>query len=296
MTASIMIAPATQISLKDVLFATDFSAASEHALPYLRAIAKPFNSAVHLCHIEAPIPPTASFAAPQIYEATGKLTAEHLTALLNAPLLKGLNLNLALGSGRIKDELLQIIRERHIDLVIAGTHGRAGFRKFLLGSVVEEIIRVASCPVLIVGPSTPSRRDAPFERILFPTNLTDSSDKILPYLLLFAKQFAAKLTVLHVTPQGEPVTAADQSIPHSMEQALRESLEPTLAGFRPEFLVEKGDPANVILRVSRERHIDLIVMGIENQFSPGAQLRSSTAYRIIAGAECPALTLRQEQK
>jgi nucleotide-binding universal stress UspA family protein len=291
MTASTMIAPAAQICLKDILFTTDFSEGSDHALPYLRAIAKPFNSAVHLCHIEAPVPLTASVAAPRIYEATGKLTAEHLTALLNAPVLKGLNLNLALGSGTIKDELLHIIEERHIDLVVAGTHGRAGFRKFLLGSVVEEIIRVASCPVLIVGPCTPSRGDVPFKRILFPTSLTNSSDKILPYVTLLAKQFGASVTALHVTPQGDPVTAGDESIRRSIEKAMRESLEPILSS-HTEFLVEQGDAADAILNIANHRKIDLIAMGIRNKFSPGVQLRSSTAYKIMAGAECPVLTLR----
>lgn len=291
MTSAAPFAAPPQVSLKDILFTTDFSEGSEHALPWLRALAKPFNAAVHLCHIEPAVPLTQTLAAPGIYEATGKITAEHLTALLNAPILRGLHLNLALGSGKIKDELLQIIGQRRVDLVVAGTHGRAGFRKFLLGSVVEEIIRVAPCPVLIVGPSTRSRTDVPFRKILFPTNLTHSSDKILPFLLLLARQFDAEVTALHVVPPSAG-DSDGQAIRHAMKSAMEEALAPALAQFKPEFLVEEGDPADTILRVARERKMDLIAMGIRNQFSPGVQLRSSTAYRIMAGAGCPVLTLR----
>lgn len=290
MTPSAAFVPATQLTLKDILFTTDFSEGSQHTLPYLRAIAKAFKSAVHLCHIEFPVPLAGPAAAPTIYEATGKVMAERLTALLNDPALRGLNLNLALGSGRIKDELLKIIRDRSIDLVVAGTHGRAGFRKLLLGSVVEEIIRVATCPVLIAGPSAVSRGEAPFKRILLPAGLNGASNKILPYVILFAKEFHAQVTVPHVRAKDEP--GGNGALRQSIEKSMMENLQPLLAFCKPEFVVETGDAAETILRVAHERKIDLIAMGIKNRFAPGAQLRSSTAYRIMAGAECPVLTLR----
>lgn len=290
MTPSATFAPARQVTLKDILFATDFSEGAEQALPYLRAIAKAFKSAVHLCHIDQQLHFAGSAAAPAIYEATGKAMAERLTALLNAPALKGLNLNLALGSGLIKDQLLNIIRDRNIDLVVAGTHGRAGFRKFVLGSVVEEIIRVATCPVLIVGPSAPPHLEAPFTNILLPVKSTEAVSRIVPYLILFAHAFAAQITVLHVADKVQ--TSGNGSVRQSIEKSIMEKLPPSLTRFKLEVVVDTGDPAETILRVAHDRKVDLIGMQIENRFAPGAELRSSTAYRIIAGAECPVLTVR----
>jgi nucleotide-binding universal stress UspA family protein len=46
-----------------------------------------------------------------------------------------------------------------------------------------------------------------------------------------------------------------------------------------------------VLRVAREKKAGLIAMGIRNAFRPGI-LRERTAYRIIAGAQCPVLTVR----
>lgn len=289
MTSSATFVSARQVTLKDILFATDFSEGSEQALPYLRAIAKAFKSAVHLCHIDQQLRFAGSAAAPAIYEATGKVMAERLTALLNAPALKGLNLNLALASGPIKEQLLNIIRDRNIDLVVAGTHGRAGFRKSLLGSVVEEIIRVATCPVLIVGPSTP-RPEMTFTNILLPVKSTEATSRIVPYVILFAHVFAAHITVLHV---ADTVRASGNgSVRQSIGNSIMEKLPPSLTHFKLEIMVDTGDPAETILRVAHERKMDLIAMQIENRFAPGAELRSRTAYRIIAGAECPVLTVR----
>jgi nucleotide-binding universal stress UspA family protein len=284
--------PATQLKLKDILFTTDFSEGSQHALPYVGALARTFHSAVHLCHIEPAIPLATAMAAPRIYEAAGKVTAEHLTALLNAPALKGVNLNLALGAGTFKQELSNIIRDRNIDLVIAGTHGRTGLHKMLLGSVVEEIVRVATCPVLTVGPGTPFRKDVPFKHILFPTNLTEVSEQILPYIILLAAEFGAHVTVLHVVPPAQAGGDDGKSLRHLAQKAMVESLQGELVFFRPEYLVEEGDPVETILRVAQEHKADLIALGIKNAFLPGVQLRSSTAYRIMAGAHCPVLTLR----
>jgi len=284
--------PATQLKLKDILFATDFSEGSQHALPYVRAIARAFGSAVHLCHIEPEVPLAAGLAAPQIYEATGQIAAQHLTALLNAPALKGLNLHLALGAGAIKDEMSQIIRERNIDLVIAGTHGRTGLRKMLLGSVVEEIVHVATCPVLTVGPGIPFRKDVPFQHILFPTNLSETSELVLPFVILLATEFSARVTVLNVIPRGQTTGTDGLSLRDLAQKAMTESLETDLAFFHPEFLVEEGDPVETILGVALERKVDLIAMGVKNAFTPGIHLRASTAYRIMAGADCPVLTMR----
>lgn len=286
------VSPATRIALKDILFATDFSEASEHALPYLRLIATKFHSAVHLCHIERRAPLAGSLASTEVFEATAKVTAERLTALLNAPQLRGLNLNLALGSGKIKDELLNVIRDRNIDLVVAGTHGRSGWRKAALGSVAEEIIHCATCPVLVVGPSTGSRGDGGFGKILLPVDLTDSHDKVLPYVALLGSEFSSQVTVLHVIPDHEAESTGDpRAVRRAIQRALEKTVAPRLEPFVGEFVVEHGEPGETIVEVARERGIDLIAMGIRHNSNHTKQLRSGVAYKVITEAGCPVLAI-----
>lgn len=52
--------------------------------------------------------------------------------------------------------LLDEVRASDFDLVIMGTHGRSGFRRFLLGSVAERVVRESTCPVLLVRSDDPS--------------------------------------------------------------------------------------------------------------------------------------------
>jgi nucleotide-binding universal stress UspA family protein len=48
------------------------------------------------------------------------------------------------------DAIVRFARERHVDLIVMGTHGRAGLQRMLLGSVAERVLRLAPCPVMMV--------------------------------------------------------------------------------------------------------------------------------------------------
>src|SRR5215831_17203131 len=170
--------------LKSVLFATDFSDTSMQALRYVTGIANKLGSNVYLAHIVAPSPLVASApeVAPSLYADIRDQAAAQLAALALSPQLAGICPKTLVGAGPIGDELCNMIHENRIDLIVAGTHGRTGVRKLLLGSVVEEICRVASCPVLTVGPALALRAEVKFKQILFPTDLSEDSKRIVPYL------------------------------------------------------------------------------------------------------------------
>ncbi len=293
-----MSAPAVTTSptakLKNILFATDFSQDSMHAMPYVCGLASKMGSAVYLCHIVAPSPLVASApeVAPSLYESMKEEAAKQLTALASSREMGSLDAKTLVRSGPIEDELCSIIRENKIDLVVAGTHGRTGLRKLLLGSVVEEICRVASCPVLTVGPSLAAKTEVRFGRILFPSDLSDDSKRILPYLRCIAEEYKAQVTVLHVLPEELVANPDADKLAEPIRRNMVHMFEGELAGFKPEFLVGFGDTVEVVLHTARATKADLVAMGIHTAFLPGVQLRSSVAYRIMAGAPCPVLTAR----
>ena len=55
--------------------------------------------------------------------------------------------------GAVWPVLSQVLKEREVDLVVLGTHGRTGAQKLLLGSSAEEVFRRARVPVLTIGPA-----------------------------------------------------------------------------------------------------------------------------------------------
>ena len=188
-----------------------------------------------------------------------------------------------------------LIRERKIDLVVAGTRGRKGLSKLVLGSGAEKIYRRATCPVLTIGPNVRPLEGDEWKprRILFPTDGSETSLKALPYALSFAEENEATLIFLQLMPLMFPEH-------RELEEAKsREAMRPWVpadaeAWCKPEFVVRFEFPADGILHLAKEREVDLIVMGVRGTSESGIpdHLPWPVASRVVADAECPVLTVR----
>jgi nucleotide-binding universal stress UspA family protein len=292
-TLTARVSPNTVTGLKNILFATDFSEPSMKAFPYVAALAKKFGASVFACHVITPtsLMAAAPQAAPFLYEAEHNAATKELEGIIGSPRLQGLKTKALLSSGILGDALLDEIKQNNIDLVIAGTHGRTGLRRLLLGSAVEEICRVATCPVLTVGPDLPPAA-IKVKRILVPTDLSEESMRSLPFVLLLATEYGAAVTILHVLPEetasNPDAKKLSEPVFRNMVHIFASQLEP----LKTEFMIESGETVDTILKVAREKEADLIAIGIRSAFLPGFQLRTSVAYRVLAAAHCPVVTCR----
>ena len=137
---------------KNVLVPIDFSETAEHALNYARAVAEQFNAKLHVLHVILD-----PHAQPWSIEATG-MDIGSLVPTWEADAKRRLD-ELDLGDAqrelltKIGHPFVEIIRyakQRDIDLIVMGTHGRGAIEHMLLGSVAEKVVRKAPCPVLTV--------------------------------------------------------------------------------------------------------------------------------------------------
>jgi nucleotide-binding universal stress UspA family protein len=144
------------IDLHRILAPTDFSKHSQNALVYAAAFAEKFGAELYLLHVVQDLgvfipeavgmtpvvaPPTEQFAA------AAKVSLER--ALEETP-LKNLTVHAEVREGSPFYEIVRFAKEKDIDLIIMGTHGRGGLAHLLLGSVAEKVVRKAPCPVLTV--------------------------------------------------------------------------------------------------------------------------------------------------
>ena len=169
----------------------------------------------------------------------------------------------------------------------------------LLGSVAEEIFRTVLCPVLTVGPHADAARsaDGQIREILYATDFASSSPAAAAYAVSLAQEFQARLILLHVIAEpkvGELVSSHDTI---EASKNLLRKLVPAeaFASCKPEFFVERGNPADRILELARLRESGLIVLGVKPEEGvPGAatHLLNATAHKIVSHAECPVLTVR----
>lgn len=285
--------PAPVAGLKNILFATDFSEPSMKAFPYVAALSRHFGASVFACHVITPtsLVAAAPQAVPSLYEAEYDAATKELDNICSNPQLKGLKTKALLSSGILGDALIDEISQNNVDLVVAGTHGRTGLRRFLLGSAVEEICRVATCPVLTIGPDCPTMA-IKFNRILVPTDLSDDSMRALPFVVKLATAYGASVIVLHVLPQETATNPDALKLSEPVCRSMVHTFEPRLAPLQAEFLIESGAVAETILKIAREKAADVIALGIRNAFLPGLHLRSSVAYRVMVAAHCPVVTCR----
>lgn len=285
---------AKPLKLKNILWTTDFSAASKASLPYTAAIARQYESKVYLAHVVVPnpYPMVSPEAAPYIQELR-RGTSKRLSDLADSEQLAGIPHDTILGHGEVADELAKMVKEHEIDLLVLTTHGRRGLRRFLMGSVAEEVWRTAMCPVLTVGPHAIERsaHEITLRQILYPTDLSNESFAAAPFALSFAMEYDSRLTVLHVVP------AAIRASARLLARAFRDELyqmfsSETVPWCEPDCVVESGEPAETILRIAKEREADLIVLGVRSPEELARQHISNVAYPVVAGADCPVLTVR----
>jgi nucleotide-binding universal stress UspA family protein len=302
------------IGLKNILFATDFSGVSEAALPYVTALSLRYGSTVHVAHVL----PEVTFLRPgapdpavmgSIYEDAHSNAQEKIQRLSDR--LRGYSHKTYIRHGNVSEKVAELVGELEIDLLVLGTHGRTGLGKLVMGSVAEEIFRLAGCPVLSVGPRVPAaaqvleaRHDRAlppprikFHRILYATDLKPDAAHGSLYAASLAREFQAGLTLLNVIEDyGDHL----EEHPGPIDVALRK-LEELMANeeslrYHPEFVAEYGVPAEVILQTAAEQEADLIVLGVRpatGHLGAVTHLISSTAYKVVVGANCPVLTVRR---
>lgn len=289
----------TRISLKNILYATDFSAAAAAALPYVKGLSKQYEATVHAVHVRLPsaypiVGPEMVPQAMEIAEEQAKFEAQELHEILaNIPH------SVSVTEGVLWPTITDMVNEKNIDLIVIGTRGRTGVGRALLGSVAEEIFRRAPCPVLTVGPhiSKDTQRRLEMKEILYATDFSQESLNALPYAISLAQEHQARLTVLHVIPEqevGELVHAGNYV--ESTARRLRELVPSEVKAWcEANFRVVQGPVAKKILEEATALGADLIVLGIAGQAghrSTALHLFRPMAHYVVTQAECPVLTVR----
>jgi nucleotide-binding universal stress UspA family protein len=138
----------------------DFSPYAEQALDYAIALAKQLQAHMTLLHvIQPPLIAGADMGvwpSPTFLEELEAAVTSDMEGYLARVTAAGLEGEIVVVHGVPFQEILHAAKERHVDLIIMGTHGRTGLTHVLLGSVAEKVVRLAPCPVLIARQPAPA--------------------------------------------------------------------------------------------------------------------------------------------
>jgi nucleotide-binding universal stress UspA family protein len=286
-----------RVSLTKILAATDFSRVSDRALDYAIALARRYDARIYLTHVITPDP--FQFAEPQYavatYEKVRQEAQENIASILISGKLRGVPHEVLMAEGNVWPNLEKMIEEHDIDLVVVGTHGRGRLKKFLMGSVAEEIFRRANTAVLTVGPEVRGgvQPEIEFNHILMATDFGHGAEKAAAHAFSLAQEHNAKITLLHVVESGAVYDEETLLRQREINIVRMKQLMPpgTEDWCKPEFRVTFGLAQEEILTAAGECKADLIVMGAKAQ-NGMAGYGPTIAYNVVSNATCPVLTVR----
>jgi nucleotide-binding universal stress UspA family protein len=136
------------MTVNNILVPTDFSTTSDAAVHYASQMALTLGARLYLVHVPGKTGEhfEASFPVGR-FETTA---SERLSSILTKEELERLRPEYVLRVGSPADEIVRYADVCDADLIIMGTHGRSGIAHALMGSVAEQVVRAAPCPVLLV--------------------------------------------------------------------------------------------------------------------------------------------------
>lgn len=288
-----------RLCIKQILFTTDFSESSRHALPFATALARHYGTELSLAHVVEQIP--MSSVPMDVVPADLDRAREHSEQLMREfvanPELAGLKTSTIVETGFLWPVVADLVHERHVDMIVLGTHGRGTMRRLLLGSAAEEIFRHCQCPVFIIGPhvDVARARKERLETILFSTDFSTGSAHALDYALKLTHEHNSQLLMIHVVQASAvPFDVTDDFVADS-EAKLKNMIPPDDMPVKPPlFLTLLGIPSEQVLSFAEREDVDLIVMGMHKGTELSSHWPNEFAAKVIAGAKCPVLSVRGE--
>jgi nucleotide-binding universal stress UspA family protein len=141
------------LPIKTILHPTDFSDHSDYALALACSLARDYNARLIVLHVLERLPqiysgvmtPTPPILPPDGDRKAAWEDLQRIQAPDNAVPIERL-----LDEGNPAGAIIQVAEEQPCQLIVLGTHGRTGLRRLLMGSVAEQVVRDAPCPVLTV--------------------------------------------------------------------------------------------------------------------------------------------------
>ena len=270
-----------------VLIATDGSEVATTAANLGLAVAEKLGAEVHVLSVAA-----VRTGHDDVRRSDAQ---EYVDAIARTATERGLSVHVqtAVRDGQPHQEILRYATECNADLLVLGTHGRTGLRRWLLGSVATTVIRESRRPVLTSNALTtgPPRQ---FDTILVATDGRPGGEAAIDHGIELADAYDASVHAVSV------VDETISSLPAVLEEFERVGMQATAdvearaakAGVSTVRVVNRGIPHEAIIEYADERAVDLIVVGTEGRTGLGRLAFGSVSQRIVGKAPVPVLTVR----
>jgi universal stress protein A len=289
------------LTVRSILCPVDFSEQSRQALLWASAIAQSRGGELTVLSVVEPLLAQAAqirlgvdLARSDVEPALRKF----VEATLPERVRQASHVRMEVTEGAPSEAILQAARRLQPGLIVMGTHGLGGFRKLLLGSTAEQVLRRTEWPVLTVpagapGASAEEHPGVQLKKILLATDFRESAMAATQWAGDLASDMGVPLVLVHVV---EPVIVSQrwQALVADFESDRVASGQRMLAKLAASFrdthsdcVVSVGRPADTIASLAVEHGAGLVVMGLANSADSERRTPGSIAYRVLRIAHVP---------
>ena len=306
---------------RNILVPLDGSGLAEKAIAPAMEIAtamsqqKDMETPVHITLLRAVSPMAMLAADPYLYDEMMRMNVDEAMAYLNAVASTMTNLPAVVTketiNGSPADAIVQYAEEKGIDLIIMSSHGRTGSSRWVYGSVAEKVMHHATCATAIIRAHVEVTM---FQnrRILVPLDGSHLAECALDPALSLAEAVGSEVYFLRVVAGQEPLPETLKPAGEKMEAALGavDALEKAEAESYLQNVYSRhdnqhhffdvqntnGDIADTIITYADQKNIDLIVISSHGRSGFGRWLHGSVAEKVLRGANCATLIVRDYSK
>ena len=295
---------------------TDFSEHSKCAFPAAALLASRFQAQLLLVHVARADPPAilpwreiVSYSVPRDFleKVNDKL---HLLATTNT-VFQGCPPRPVVLEGKTAVAIKSFAEQERISLLVMATHGHSGIQRLILGSVAGRVLRSVPCPVLTVrvehAETIETRKPFSVQRILVPFDSSPHSVLALGVARAWSEAFSASVHILTVVPDAivlysnypsGPAKFRDlvEEIEHDMLRKIELIIQREWRGADVSVAVRHGQVAPEILRESKSKRVDLVVMGSQGLTPASHWPLGGVAEKVVRTAPCPVLVVREAEK
>jgi nucleotide-binding universal stress UspA family protein len=293
------------MSTRSILSAVDFSEQSRHALHWAGLFAERLQSRLAVINVIDPLLVEAARIRLGLDLATETEPAlRDFVAATWPNSAPSPRVVYKTAVGEAATTILETAVAEGVELIVAGTQGLGGIRKWLLGSTTERLLRHTQIPVLAVPPdrgeANASTAGGAIEvgRILAATDFTESSLAAVKYAAQLAGHFSAKLILAHVV---EPVIVPAQwrSIAEESAETRAADAATRLKAIADRLTLPRacdavtavGRAADEIASLAEHHGAHLVVMGLTSAQGAFAPRPGSIAYRVLSSTTVPVLVV-----
>ncbi|MFC7228203.1 universal stress protein [Salinirubellus salinus] len=287
----------------DILVPTDGSDHARRAAEHAGVLARQFDATVHLLAVLDVQAAAGPFSAGGIDEQFVERLERTGDVWLNtaAQAVGDVTVHRDNERGEPAKVILSYAEAHDADLVVMGTHGRKGVRRYVSGSVTERVVQRAAVPVLATHGADPILEEA-YGDVLVATDGSEAAEAAVEHGIDLATRTGARVHAVSLVDLGRLGTGAEDApvlewrnfLEAEAERATEAVVERAeAAGVEAVAAVREDSPVPGLLAYADEAGVDLLVVGTHGRRGVTDAVLGSTAERILRRAERPVLTVRK---